>query len=488
MDYTILFTALKAAYENLYVYIGVFALLLVFLLFRGTREEKETFVFPVIVLALTLYNPLLINPIMDDIGLLPRIRRIYWLLPVNVLLAYMAVKAVFLLQKKTLRIITAIALCVCIALGGSSMVNTAMDRTKNPYKLPEDVIAIADSLERDENKEVHAAFVDPELLALREYDPAIKNRLNRKLMWTWDVDVTDDAKIQQILTGNNPKKIMALVLRFGYTDFDMQIFRNALIASDTDYLIVRSTGEQNALLEFCGCRLEKKIGDFSVYRTRIDEIRDINAYYQDATIVILTRHGQTEGNKEGLFMGGSLDSPLTEEAIYQSVTLGQHLFAAGGHSVSAAYSSELGRAYLTAQNILQGMDEADLSVTQLPGLNDIYWGDIEGKTKKEVKKSYGSTDLPIFMGTYEDPDFVSPAGGENLYEFYQRFDQAMEEIGADENNHGKTVLVVAHSSAAEWAKIKFQRDLDGLYHNGISMLRYKDGDWTILSWNDMSMQ
>ena len=245
MDYTILFTALKVAYENLYVYVGIFALLLLLLLIRGTKEERHLFVFPVLFLALTLYNPLLINPIMDDIGLLPRIRRIYWLLPVNVLLAYMAVKAVYLFQKKALRTVVAILVCVCIVLGGSPMINTAMDKTENPYKIPDEIIEIADSLKRDENNEVQTAYVDPDLLALREYDPAIKNALNRKLMWTWKVDITDESKVQQILTGDNPNKIIALVLRFGYTAFDAQIFRNALMKSHTDYLIARSDGEQN---------------------------------------------------------------------------------------------------------------------------------------------------------------------------------------------------------------------------------------------------
>ncbi|MCR4797788.1 MAG: histidine phosphatase family protein [Lachnospiraceae bacterium] len=488
MDYLAILRALKAAYENLYIYFAVYAILVVALFIKGSKKEKFFFVFPVLVLTLTLFNPLLITPIMDDIGLAPRIRRIYWLLPVNVLLAYMAVKLVFLASRKFLRGLLTVLLCVCIALCGSSMVNSAMDKTENPYKLSEDIISIAESLPRNEMGEVKVAYTDPELLALREYDPAIKNCMTRKLMWTWKADITDPENLARIMEDNDPGKILSLVLRFGYTSFDMQVFRNALVTTGTRFVITKSQAERDAALEFSGCRLFQKTGEFNVYETRIDEFHDIASYYEDATYVILTRHGQTEGNKKGLYMGGSLDSPLTEEAIYQSTKLGENLHSAGGKVISAAYSSELDRAYLTAQNILIGMEEPDLPVEKVPGLNDIYWGDIEGKTKKEVKEAYGSTDLPVFMGSYDDKNFVSPAGGENLHDFYERFDQAMEDIASRDENKGQTVLVVAHSSAAEWAKIRFHRELDGLYHNGVSLLRYKDGDWTILSWNDMTFQ
>src|SRR5215217_4614172 len=65
------------------------------------------------------------------------------------------------------------------------------------------------------------------------------------------------------------------------------------------------------------------------------------------TQLIIVRHGQTEWNIRGIRQG-FLDSPLTTKGLAQAKALGQRL---GREKFTALYSSDLGRALQTAQEI-----------------------------------------------------------------------------------------------------------------------------------------
>lgn len=67
------------------------------------------------------------------------------------------------------------------------------------------------------------------------------------------------------------------------------------------------------------------------------------------TTVILIRHGECEGNREGLFRGRT-DFPLNETGRQQAKALGEALAA---FSPSTVYSSPLSRATETARFIAE---------------------------------------------------------------------------------------------------------------------------------------
>ena len=52
----------------------------------GREHLSPVFVYPVGFMLLTIFNPFLIVPLSEVIGLTTRIRRLFWLLPVNLML------------------------------------------------------------------------------------------------------------------------------------------------------------------------------------------------------------------------------------------------------------------------------------------------------------------------------------------------------------------------------------------------------------------
>ncbi len=125
--------------------------------------------------------------------------------------------------------------------------------------------------------------------------------------------------------------------------------------------------------------------------------------------LILTRHGQSEGNKRNEFTGWA-DLPLTEQGEQEAKSAGQRLKTAGFNNVSAAFSSVLQRAANTCDIILGELGQSTLSVTRNQALNERDYGDLTGLNKDQAREQFGEEQVHIWRRAYDTP----PPGGESL--------------------------------------------------------------------------
>lgn len=149
----------------------------------------------------------------------------------------------------------------------------------------------------------------------------------------------------------------------------------------------------------------------------------------------LVRHGQTDWNLEGRFQGQT-DIPLNEEGISQARTLAAEL----NHEkqFDAVYSSDLKRAYRTAEIITQGKG---LAIQVDTRLREVCQGEWEGMLFQDVVDSYrGEWD-----NRRTNPENTRPPGGESVAEVAARMMAAADQI-ACEYPRGR-VLVVSHGMA-----------------------------------------
>ena len=124
--------------------------------------------------------------------------------------------------------------------------------------------------------------------------------------------------------------------------------------------------------------------------------------------LILTRHGQSEGNKRNEFTGWA-DLPLTEQGKSEATDAAGRLRSAGFTSIDAAFSSVLQRAANTADIILSELD-ATIEVTRNQALNERDYGDLTGLNKDEARAKWGEEQVHIWRRAYDTP----PPGGESL--------------------------------------------------------------------------
>lgn len=99
------------------------------------------------------------------------------------------------------------------------------------------------------------------------------------------------------------------------------------------------------------------------------------------TTFILVRHGETDWNRDGIWQGHG-DPPLNEVGRRQAVELAERL---AGTAIDALYSSDLRRAYETAEIIAAAKG---LEITANPDLREIDVGSWSGLTRAQIEERF----------------------------------------------------------------------------------------------------
>ena len=147
--------------------------------------------------------------------------------------------------------------------------------------------------------------------------------------------------------------------------------------------------------------------------------------------MILVRHGQTDWNVNGRYMGWT-DEALNEEGLKQAERLARRLER---WPISAVYSSPLKRAWTTAEIVTQSHS---LQVQTVEELGEMRIGAWEGLFAVEIAAKYPE----LWKVWRANPgDFRMP-GGESLSEVRERAVRAFDRIMDDCD--GKMVVAVTH--------------------------------------------
>ena len=150
--------------------------------------------------------------------------------------------------------------------------------------------------------------------------------------------------------------------------------------------------------------------------------------------LLLVRHGESEGNVEGLIQG-QLDKPLTDLGHVQAKAVAERLRADDG--IDRIVTSPLSRALQTAEAIASALD---LPVTTDDRLMEYDFGELSGLTAREVAERYPGWSWLIDGA--DTPRDMLP-GEEGWPSFDARIAEAFADLMALE---GQTV-VVTHGGA-----------------------------------------
>ena len=152
--------------------------------------------------------------------------------------------------------------------------------------------------------------------------------------------------------------------------------------------------------------------------------------------LIVARHGETLWNKEGR-QQGHLDSPLSPLGIRQAEAIAERL---AYEKFDALYTSDLGRAYATAERIAARTGHAIITDERLRERN---LGIFQTLTMHEVEAKFPEEFRRFSSG---DPEYVIPQG-ESARQRYERIVACVEEIAA--RHAGQRVVMVAHGGVLQ---------------------------------------
>jgi probable phosphoglycerate mutase len=198
---------------------------------------------------------------------------------------------------------------------------------------------------------------------------------------------------------------------------------------------------------------------------------------EQATRLILIRHGETPWNRETRIQGHT-DIPLSELGLAQADLLAQAL---ADEPLAAIYASDLSRARQTAETVarLQG-----LAVRLDAGLRERAFGRFEGLSWDEITQRYPED---AARWRRREPDFAV-GGGESLSLFSARCRAAVSRIASV--HAGQSVAIVAHGGvldclyrAATGVALDAPRSWQ-LGNAAINRLLAVGGGFTLVGWND----
>ena len=155
--------------------------------------------------------------------------------------------------------------------------------------------------------------------------------------------------------------------------------------------------------------------------------RPLVAQQADTLRVYLARHGQTDGNLNGIAQGWT-DTPLNETGRQHATMLAERV---RGVTLDAIYSSTLSRSRETAQTVAAGRP---VQVQSLAGLREVGLGRFE---------NVALTD-PI-MKTRPPADKRGPEDGESGAQVAARVEEAI--AGIRKTHAAGTILIVGHAGA-----------------------------------------
>ncbi|KAL2552863.1 Phosphoglycerate mutase-like protein 4 [Forsythia ovata] len=200
----------------------------------------------------------------------------------------------------------------------------------------------------------------------------------------------------------------------------------------------------------------------------------------DYTEIIVIRHGETEWNADGRIQG-QLDVDLNDVGMQQAAAVAARL--SKEPKISAVYSSDLKRAFVTAEIIAQccGL----LVPVKDPDLRGRHMGDLHGIVFNEAAKLKPEAHK-AFVSLKRDEEI--PGGGESLNQFYDRCTSALQRIA--KKHRGERVVLVTHGATVE--QLHRRGSSNGtssgtVLNTSVNVFHLSEEDeWNIISWGDVS--
>lgn len=148
--------------------------------------------------------------------------------------------------------------------------------------------------------------------------------------------------------------------------------------------------------------------------------------------IYITRHGETEWNKEGRMQGWE-NSRLTDKGIANAKRLGESL---NSIDFDCIYCSPLGRTVETAEYI---RGERDIKIILNDSLKEMCFGVWDGMMHSEVKEIFPEQ----HKNFWEKPRLYEPIQGESYPEFIERVRIGFYDMVS--NAQGENILIVTHA-------------------------------------------
>ena len=261
-------TCLQTYLGQVYFF-GIF-IACIFLFIIQKKSSLKQVSYYVLFLFVTIFNPFLVKWFFGYFHQDEVYYRFFWLLPINLIAAYLMVYVLFKIRGILKKLIVCFLFGCCILFMGSPVVypSTLMNIPDNLYKVPDDVLEISEYLHQTSDLENPRAAVSSDLLmTIRQYDPSIVLTLERNRVLCWQgsplfQDLVENAGYQA------QRPIMDVIYAGDVSN--STAFLNAIDITQTQYLVYSKSVNISSFLTNLGYQYISETENYYIYKTTIE--------------------------------------------------------------------------------------------------------------------------------------------------------------------------------------------------------------------------
>ncbi len=210
------------------------------------KTNRLMFLYPFLISLIIVFNPVVISVMGKFVEIIPRVKRIFWILPISIVIAYTFTNVLFKLKSNIIKIIICVIIFGSLAIKGTDPLSK-ITVTDNIYKIDSKIIDVDTIINNDfpdENPVI--VYSDYDLLQIREYDPSLICAIGRYELWGWipDGDTNSPEYQEYVLNNGTYGEIIALKERF-HINIPKEDYLRALNELNVNYIIVQSSLNQD---------------------------------------------------------------------------------------------------------------------------------------------------------------------------------------------------------------------------------------------------
>lgn len=252
-------------------YLILFLCAAVYIYIKGNDEEKEIFLPGVILMLLTVYNPLFPVAIDKFFDISSEYYRFFWLSPVVVLVPFVVSKLVNGTKNTSEKVAVCVFVLLIGVLAGNFAYSEGIPFAQNIYKIPDELIEIDELIHADNQNEYTKAFFEYEYnMEIRQYDPKMLLTIDREeyiyaVNYSYSQEMIEDDEVPT-------NRILASLVR--NQDVDPIDFANALESTKTEYVVLTKGHVRTAMIREAGLRLVGSTQGHDIYKYDLSEEPD----------------------------------------------------------------------------------------------------------------------------------------------------------------------------------------------------------------------
>lgn len=251
-----------------------FAIAVCYLLYKSKNQLlRKYFLYPSLIVFIVVNNPITIGLLVET-GFMEQERyvRLYWLLPISVIIAYACTMFIERVRKQRSKYIVGfLIICMMFFSGSYIFASGNFQKATNPYKLPQKVINVTDriveDIEKDGGKVEETRIVVPSDLSgyIRQYNGDIKLLYGRRVEYNTDVDGYLAEQVKDAMDEGS---------------VDCELVATKARKSGCKYVVVEKEKKLEGELEGYGYELMKVQDGYSIYKDVLEDTQWVVTQYE----------------------------------------------------------------------------------------------------------------------------------------------------------------------------------------------------------------